>query len=223
VTLTNADGLTHQTTVQVTVSGFTVNDGSPQRSMVRSLTYTFAHPTQVEPGAFELLRNGKPSNINLVVTPLADRMTYVITFKGPGVVGGSVPDGTYTLITRHDKVNVLSGPPMTQDDVNAFTRLFGDVTGVGVVNAADKALLTQAEANPASPYAPFFDYDGKGVIDKTDIAQFNNRYRGKSAPPAKAPARFPGQKRHSLVPPHSVSARSLVPGPQAPRPAHRTA
>lgn len=73
-----------------------------------------------------LLRNGKPSDINLVVTPLADGMTYIITFSGPGVIGGSVPDGSYTLITLHDKVHVLSGPPLTQNDVNTFVRLFGD-------------------------------------------------------------------------------------------------
>jgi Dockerin type I domain len=175
------------------VSGFTVNDGSPQQSMVKSLTYTFNNPTEVEPGAFELLRNGKPSNINLVVTPLADRMTYLITFSGPGLIGGSVPDGSYTLITLHNKVKVLSGPPMTANDVNTFVRLFGDVNGDGVVNALDKAYLKEAEANPASPYAADFEYDGKPVIDKTDIAQFDKRYKGSMDPPKKAPAKFPGR------------------------------
>jgi hypothetical protein len=223
VTFTNADGLTLQATVQVSVSGFTINDGSSQRSMVRSLTYAFANPTQIEPGAFELLRNGKPSNINLVVTPLSDGITYLIKFTGPGVIGGSVPDGHYTLITLANKVKVLSGPPMTANDVNTFTRLFGDVTGDGVVNAADKTLLVQAEANPASPYAPSFEYDGKGMIDKTDIAQFGKRDKGRMDLPAKAPARFPGQRRHSVVPPHSASARPHVSGPRAPRPAHRGA
>ena len=39
-------------------------------------------------------------------------MTYLITFSGPRVVGGSVRDGNYTLITLADKVNVLSGTPL---------------------------------------------------------------------------------------------------------------
>ena len=43
------------------------------------------------------------------------------------------------------------------------------------MNAADKALLKQAEVEPSSPYAADFEYDGKGVIDKTDIAQFDKR------------------------------------------------
>jgi hypothetical protein len=206
LTITNADGFTLQATVQVSVSGFTVNDGSPQQSMVKSLTYTSASPTQVEPGVFELLRNGKPSNVNLIITSLSDGMTYLITFSGPGVVAGSLPDGNYTLITLHNKVNVLSGPPMIQDDVNTFVRLFGDADGDGVVNAADKALLQQVEANPASPYAADFEYDGKRMIDQTDIAQFDKRYKGRMDPPKKAPAKFPGRKVTHRVPTHHASA-----------------
>jgi hypothetical protein len=194
--ITNSDGFTLQATVQISVSGFTVNDGSPQQSMVRSLTYTFAHPTEVEPGAFQLLRSGKPSNINLVVTPLPDGMTYLITFKGPGVVGGSVPDGNYTLITLADKVKVLSGTPMTANDVNTFVRLFGDVEGVGKLNSADLSVLNQAKADPSSPDTAYFEYDGSPGIDKTDIAQFNKRYPGKLNPPRRSPARFVGPKVH---------------------------
>ncbi len=40
-----------QATFQVIVSGFTVNNGAPQQSMVKSLTYVFAGPVQVEPEA----------------------------------------------------------------------------------------------------------------------------------------------------------------------------
>ena len=145
MTLINGDDQIVRATIQVTVTGFTVDDGAPQQSVVRSLTYVFNSPTQAGPGAFELRRNGRPSNIDLHLTPLSDGMTYIISFSGAGVIGGSLPDGKYTLITLHDKVNVLSGPPMTSNDVSTFVRLFGDVEGLGVVNAADKALLKQAE------------------------------------------------------------------------------
>ncbi len=193
VTITNQDGESGTGTFDTTSTGFTVNDGSPQESMVRSLTYVFPSPTEAGASAFVLLRNGKPSNIDLQVTPLSDEMTYLITFSGDGVIGGSVPDGHYTLITLYTKVRVLSGPPITANDVNTFVRLFGDLSGDGVVNAADKALLLQAEANPASPYAADFEYDGKNVIDKTDIAQFDKRFKGRMDPPRKAPAKFPGR------------------------------
>ena len=194
VTLINGDDQIVQATIQVTVSGFSVNDGSPQRSMVTSLTYTFPSPSQFAPGAFELLRDGKPSKTNLIITPQPDGMTYIITFSGPGVVGGSVPDGEYTLITLANKVKVLSGTPMTANDVNTFVRLFGDADGDGVVNAADKALLKQAEAEPSSAYAPDFEYDGKLGIDKEDIAQFKRRYGDRLDPPKKAPPKFAGRK-----------------------------
>ena len=67
------------------------------------------------------------SHIQLNIAPQPDGETYIITFSGPGVIGGSLPDGNYTLITLHKKVHVLSGPPMTANDVNTFVRLFGDV------------------------------------------------------------------------------------------------
>jgi hypothetical protein len=209
LTITNADGFTLQATVQVSVSGFTVNDGSPQRSRVRSLTYTFARPTQIEPGTFKLLQNGKPTKVGLIVTPFSDGMTYVITFIGPGVAGGSVPDGKYTLITSHDKVRVLSGPPMTTDDVNTFFRLFGDVTGDGVVNAVDKALLALAQANPALSYATAFNYDGKPVISQSDIAQFDKRYTGPAILPAKLPGRNRKQPRPAFFRHTSAASRRL--------------
>jgi hypothetical protein len=197
---------------QISVSGFTVNDGSPQQSMVTSLIYTFASPTQVEPGAFVLLRDGKPSPIHLAIAPQPGGTTYIITFSGSGIIGGSVPDGNYTLITLQTKVVVLSGPPFTQDDVNTFTRLFGDVNGDNVVNAADKALLKQAEAEPVSPYVAYFDFNGNGVLDKKDIAQFTRRLGERLEPPSKPPATFPGQKVRHPATIHHTSAKAREAG-----------
>jgi Dockerin type I domain len=194
VTLINGDDQIVHAATQVTVSGFTVDDGTPQQSLVRSLTYVFPSPTQAGPSAFELLRNGRLSKLELLLEPLSDGMTYIITFRGPGVIGGSLPDGSYTLITLHNKVNVVSGAPMTENDVNTFVRLFGDVNGDGVVNAADKLLLEQAEADPSSPDAADFEYDGTGAIDRTDIAQFAKRYGKRLDLPSKPPARFLGRE-----------------------------
>ena len=120
VNFSDSLGNTEHATFQVIVSGFTVNDGSSQPSAVSHLTYTFANPVTIKPGAFELLRNGRPSHIKLVLDEQPDEQDFLITFKGSGVVDGSLPDGSYTLITLHKKVKVLSGPPMTQNDVNKF-------------------------------------------------------------------------------------------------------
>jgi Concanavalin A-like lectin/glucanases superfamily len=208
VTVTDTDGVVGVAPFFVSVSGFTVNDGSPQESMVRSLTYTFANPTRIEPGAFELLRDGKPSPVHLNIAAQPDGMTYIITFSGPGVIGASVPDGKYTLITLHKKVDVLSGPSMSENDVNTFIRIFGDVDGDGRVGDVDKARLKQAEADPSSPYVADFEYDGNGVIDKTDIAQFDKRYHGRMDPPSKPPAKFLGRKVAHHVAAHHARAKA---------------
>jgi hypothetical protein len=65
------------------------------------------------------------------------------------VVRGSVPNGKYTLITVYGKVNVLSGSPLTKNDVNTFVRLFGDLNGDGKVDGADKAGLKPPTPSPA--------------------------------------------------------------------------
>jgi hypothetical protein len=203
---------------RISVAGFTVNDGDTQQSMVTHLVYTFAAPTQVDPGAFVLLRNGKPTPIQLIVTPQPDLTTYIITFSGPGVINGSVPDGSYTLYTLHTKVSVISGPPLAQDDVNTFVRLFGDVNGDGVVNGADKAVLKQAESDPPSTYVADFDYNGTGSIDNKDVAQFTRRLGERLKPPARPPASFPGDKaRHTARLHHpSATAQPNRPGKRHP-------
>jgi hypothetical protein len=216
VTVSNAEGDSTQGKFSVSVTGFTVNDGSAQQSMVTSLTYTFPSPTQIEPGAFVLLRNGQHTPITMMITPLSDRMTYIITFSGPGVIGGSVPDGSYTLITRHGRVNVLSGPPMTQDDVNTFDRLFGDANGDGVVNTKDLARLRIAEAHPSSPYVAVFDFNGNRVIDSHDIAEFFKRDDQQLDTLWRPPAQFPGRKAHQTsIVPHELSKALALGGNRA--------
>jgi hypothetical protein len=162
--------------------------------MLTNSSATIRTPSEVEK------TSGRPSPVksSKMLPPASRSLIYLITFSGPGVIGGSVPDGNYTLITLANKVNVLSGPPLTANDVNAFVRLFGDINGDGVVNALDKAYLLQAEANAASPLAPDFEYDGKAGIDKTDIAQFDRRYKAKLDPPKKAPTKFAGRRVHDL-------------------------
>ena len=47
-------------------------------------------------------------------------------------------------------------------------------------------------------------YDRKNVIDAEDSAQFNKRYHGRTEPPKKGPAKFPGRKgTHHLAAHHT--------------------
>src|SRR5262249_30928561 len=158
-------------------------------------------PSGSERRASELLRPASPSHIALTIKPLADGMTYIIAFSGPEVIGGSVPDGSYTLITFFNKVHVLSGPPLTSNDVNTFSRLFGDANGDGVVNGKDLALLQIAETHRNSPYAPVSDYTGNGVIDREDTAQFSRRSGADLGGTPRRPPSFPGRGTRHASPP----------------------
>ncbi len=153
VTVTNRLGVSGSFSYQATVSGFTVNDGNPEPSMVKSLTYTFDNPSLIEKGAFVLYRDGELSKIHMIIAPQPDGMTYVITFSGPGVVDGSLPDGHYTLITLHKKVKVLSGPRMTANDVNTFVSRPSGVDGAkkasGTTSKGSKVQMDPPRKSPA--------------------------------------------------------------------------
>ena len=125
VTVTNRLGVSGSFSYTATVSGFTVNDGSPGPQPVTRLTYTFNNPSLIDPGAFVLYRNGERSKIHMIIAPQPDGQTYLITFRGPGVIDGGLPDGHYRLVTLRKKVKVLSGPRMTANDVNTFNSRAG--------------------------------------------------------------------------------------------------
>jgi hypothetical protein len=129
VTVTNRNGVSGSFSYTATVAGFTVNDGSAQPSPVTKLIYTFSNPSRFDAGAFELLRDGKPSHVHLNFAAQPDGQTYVITFSGPGVIDGALPEGQYKLITLQKKVHVLSGPRMTANDVNTFASVSGGIHG----------------------------------------------------------------------------------------------
>ena len=153
VTVTNRNGVSGSFSYTATVSGFTVNDGNPAPSPVKRLIYTFNNPTLIDKGAFELLRDGSPSHIRLDIAPQPDGQTYLITFRGPGVIGGALPDGHYTLITLDKKVKVLSGPPMTSNDVNTFVSHSGVVHGGkrdhGTISKRSKGQMDPPKKAPA--------------------------------------------------------------------------
>ena len=68
------------------------------------------------------------------------------------MIGGSLPDGHYTLITLHKKVKVLSGPPMTANDVNTFVSRTGHVHGGkkdhGTTSKRSKGQMDPPEEGP---------------------------------------------------------------------------
>jgi hypothetical protein len=114
------------------VSSLSVNGGGVQRSKVNSLVVTFDQAVTLAAGAFELLRRDGAAigTTPAVGNPSLDGRTYVLTFSGPKVVGGSLADGVYDV--RIVAANVhAGGVNMAADAAFEFHRLFGDANGDG--------------------------------------------------------------------------------------------
>jgi hypothetical protein len=119
----------------------------------------------------------------MVVTlanPSGDNRTYVLTFAGTPIVGGSLADGVYDLTVAAAKVHDAAGGPastLSAKAALAFRRLYSDEDGNGISDNADlfqfRSTYTKPSTDPA--YNPFCDYDGNGVVDAADIYQIRSR------------------------------------------------
>jgi autotransporter-associated beta strand protein len=132
------------------VTGFQVNDGSAQRSMVNSLAVNFDQPVALSSSAFQLTQTGAlstaPMGFQLVSTN--GGMSYVLSFPQAFYsmdVGDSLPDGTYDL-------GVNAGSAGMQHDVHfKFDRLLGDVDGSGVVFQPNVSLNSVSPGTVGTP------------------------------------------------------------------------
>jgi hypothetical protein len=171
-----------------TVESVVINDGSVQRSMITSLTVTFSDEVTLESGAFELTnQDGVAFTVDTAATVVGGKTVAALTFSGAGIIGGSLPDGAYTLTVRGDRILDRFGKSLDGDSdgvnggnrVDAFFRRFGDSDGDGDVDGTDQRLFKSAFKTELTDNAflALFDYDGDGDVDQNDRAEFNQRYR----------------------------------------------
>ena len=121
----------------------------------------------------DLVLAGGPS-----VKLIPDGRTFVLSFIGPDLLGGSLPDGHYTLVIPATSVSNSLGSPLASDFTTSFQRLFGDSDGDGDADRADRKLFLQSYgATQFQPqYRSFFDHDASGAIDKDDRALFMRNF-----------------------------------------------
>jgi len=164
-----------------------VNDGSAQRSMVRSLTVTFSQAVVLpcNPAtAFKLERTGPGGpiggvSLNVFVNVVGESV--ILTFHDPIFGQGSLIDGRYTLTALGAQVEggggLLdgNGDGTAGDDLVFSThRLFGDGDGDGDVDAIDFGAFRAAFGVVGSLSA--FDADGDQDVDAVDFGQFRQRF-----------------------------------------------
>ncbi|HEX4591750.1 MAG TPA: dockerin type I domain-containing protein [Gemmataceae bacterium] len=219
IVLTNPDGQSvtvsggftvNAAAVAPTVQSVVVNDGSNQRSEVRSITVTFSGPVTFAGGnanaaaAFQLnhVQTGNNVALTAAVSMNAGNQTVVmLTFSGTetdavSALNGGVPslaDGRYTLtissasVTGSGGQNLAGGGPsgnyVSPTDTFGGTglhlyRLFGDVSGDGVVDATDLGQFrsTFNANNSQANYLAYLDADNSGAVDASDLGQFRSRF-----------------------------------------------
>ncbi len=157
-----------------------VNDGAAQRSMVSSLTVTFDQAVQTSPAAFVLTRSDGLTVDLSVSNPSGDGRTFVLTFDGPGIVGGSLADGLYSLTVCRNLLIDLGGNSLTgEDDTFSFHRFYGDWNGDLDVDFTDVMGLirTYGSRSGLRTYDIAFDYDGDGDVDIFDVMPMIYNYR----------------------------------------------
>jgi hypothetical protein len=163
-----------------------VNDGSAQRSMVNSLTVTFDREVTFDSGAFEVYKqDGTRVGLNVTTSVVDGRTVAVLTFSGPGVIGGSLADGNYSLVIHGDRVRDTVGRELDGDgDGNgggdrrdSFHRLFGDSDGDRDVDWHDLGLFlsTFGRRPGETNYLWYMDVNGDDRVGLVDLWAFVSR------------------------------------------------
>ena len=186
-----------------------VNDGSAQRSMVKSLTVTFDGSMTIDPGAFELSRqDGTLVDLSVATSILNGQTVAVLTFNGSGIVGGSLADGNYALTVRGDLVHDAFGRALDGDGdgtaggdrSDAFFRLYGDSDGDRDVDLRDLGRFLSTFGRRA------------GDADYLCVLRRERRRPGRSD----RPVRVRRPARHASEPVDERSAGGVLTAKQAP-------
>ncbi len=180
VTIINDVNAISTTTFNITVvapnqvASSLVDDGSVQRSLVRSLTVGFTQAVpSFAPGAFTLIQTG--GFVPLTVTFNSAQTVATLTFPTR-----SLDDGTYTLTLDSSKFqdSTSGGLDGNGDGLSggnyilALYRLFGDINGDRIVNATD--FIRMRLALGGFDYA--LDLDGDGHVAANDFIKFRTNF-----------------------------------------------
>lgn len=158
-----------------------IDDGSAQRSMVRTVSFTFSNPIDnISSGAFTLTdQNDVPVSTVLVSVAGVGTNTLTLSFSGGSVVGGSLADGLYRITVDGNRLYSLGRTVDAKNDTTPgssvsvdFHRLGGDANGDRIVDSGDFLAFRLAFLTPN----PTFDFDGNGLVEANDFLFFRLQF-----------------------------------------------
>ncbi len=154
-----------------------------QRSMVNDVVYTFSEAVNIDPtdpNVFSMTVaagwTGTVPTLSWAPVAGSGNTQWAVSFSGSSVTGGSIANGAYD-ITVQDPASItavsdsqaltlagsgIGGP------TQSFYRLYGDINGDEVVNAADNLKFKQA----LSTYNAAFDFNDDGFVNASDNLKF---------------------------------------------------
>ncbi len=168
------------------VSSLQINDGSVQRSIVKSITMSFDEPIFISDpaAAFTLTRIGSSGSVQLSsVSQNSPNGSVTLTFSGALTQFGSLIDGNYSLSINAAMVSNIAALDGNGDGVagdnwvspaGSIFRLFGDMDGDRAVAANDFIALRLAFGGSGVT----FDFDNNGYVGASDFIQFKLRFGG---------------------------------------------
>jgi VCBS repeat-containing protein len=160
------------------VKSVVINDGTAQRSLIRSITITFDTLVTFDAGAIRLVRaGGIVPTLTRTITQVNGETQVVLTFSGYGTYARSLVDGNWTLRVVKSRVHRADYRPATMeaDSLTSFYRLYGDVDGNRTVDATDQAAFDAAFGQTDALSLAQFDFNRDGQINITDRTQFTRR------------------------------------------------
>jgi hypothetical protein len=160
-----------------------IDDGTRQRSGIRSILLTFNTLVHLPPGGVHLV--GPLGAVNLLIdtSPSTTPQTIArVTFAGPGVTAAGLVNGNYRLTIESELVTNFNleefdgnndGLPFP-DGVYDFHRLYGDMDGDRDTDAIDFGAFRRAfgTSEGVPLYRECLDGDGDGDIDAQDFNLF---------------------------------------------------
>jgi hypothetical protein len=171
----------------IAVQSMQINDGTLQRSMVKSITVTFSRAVgTVDDGAFQVIAQGG-GDPTVTVSWNASRTVATLTFSGALIVAGSLQDGKFKLVIDSTKIHDATGGLLDGNGdglsggaraADAFFRLFGDTDGDGDVDNLDLFRFRQSFGlnSTNAGYSWYCDFDGDGDVDSLDLFRFRQRF-----------------------------------------------